>query len=200
MSRADRLCVLAVMLAALMFAGGSVGGRTNLCHNAVDRHLAARGGQPALIYISTETGQSRTYTYAEVHEVREAGRRFRPLGWLFTVFPRAFRRHAAAFWVSLAVTVAGCAFGAAAAEHDHALAAQALGPARRVHGRVSAAHDHGAPAHAHGSVAGRELVRAHQVDAGQEFVGRVDADEVLAIDVHEHRQTCACPQEHGIEL
>jgi propionyl-CoA synthetase len=45
-----------------------VGGRTNLCHNAVDRHLPARAAQPALIYISTETGQSRTYTYAELYE------------------------------------------------------------------------------------------------------------------------------------
>jgi len=29
------------------------GGRTNLCHNAVDRHLAARADQNALIYVST---------------------------------------------------------------------------------------------------------------------------------------------------
>ncbi|HVL10807.1 MAG TPA: propionate--CoA ligase [Burkholderiaceae bacterium] len=43
------------------------GGRTNLCHNAVDRHLAARAAQPALIYISTETGVEHTYTYAELH-------------------------------------------------------------------------------------------------------------------------------------
>ena len=39
------------------FARWFVGGRTNLCHNAVDRHLAARGDQKALIYISTETGE-----------------------------------------------------------------------------------------------------------------------------------------------
>ena len=50
------------------FAKWFVGGRTNLCHNAVDRHLLARAAQPALIYISTETGQSRTYTYAELYE------------------------------------------------------------------------------------------------------------------------------------
>ncbi|HEV2978750.1 MAG TPA: propionate--CoA ligase [Casimicrobiaceae bacterium] len=43
-----------------------VGGRTNLCHNALDRHLAARGDQPALVYISTETGDRRTYTYREL--------------------------------------------------------------------------------------------------------------------------------------
>jgi propionyl-CoA synthetase len=50
------------------FAKWFVGGRTNLCHNAVDRHLTARAAQPALIYISTETGQSRTYTYADLYE------------------------------------------------------------------------------------------------------------------------------------
>src|SRR5271170_3437156 len=48
------------------FARWFVGGRTNLCHNALDRHLALRGDQPALIYISTETGDRRTYTYREL--------------------------------------------------------------------------------------------------------------------------------------
>ena len=41
------------------FARGSSAGDTNLCHNAVDRHLAERGDQKALIYISTETGEER---------------------------------------------------------------------------------------------------------------------------------------------
>ena len=50
------------------FARWFTGGRTNLCYNAVDRHLVARGSQPALIYISTETGQSRTCTYQELYE------------------------------------------------------------------------------------------------------------------------------------
>jgi propionyl-CoA synthetase len=49
------------------FARWFVGGETNLCHNAVDRHLKDRAGQPALIYISTETGEAKTYTYAELH-------------------------------------------------------------------------------------------------------------------------------------
>src|SRR3954466_447077 len=35
------------------------GGRTNLCHNAVDRHLATRAEQPALIFVSSETNQER---------------------------------------------------------------------------------------------------------------------------------------------
>jgi propionyl-CoA synthetase len=49
------------------FARWFVGGQTNLCQNAVDRHLAARGDQPALVYISTETDAEKTYTYRELH-------------------------------------------------------------------------------------------------------------------------------------
>jgi len=49
------------------FARWFVGGKTNLCHNAVDRHLASRAQQDALIYVSTETGIERRYTYAELH-------------------------------------------------------------------------------------------------------------------------------------
>ncbi|MET0346195.1 MAG: propionate--CoA ligase [Casimicrobiaceae bacterium] len=49
------------------FARWFVGGRTNLCHNAVDRHLEARGDQTALVYISTETDQYSRYTYRELH-------------------------------------------------------------------------------------------------------------------------------------
>jgi propionyl-CoA synthetase len=43
------------------------GGTTNLCHNAVDRHLKDRADQPALIYVSTETGQEKTYSFRELH-------------------------------------------------------------------------------------------------------------------------------------
>ena len=50
------------------FAKWFVGGTTNLCHNAVDRHLAARGQQNALVAISTETNTERAYSYAELHE------------------------------------------------------------------------------------------------------------------------------------
>ena len=63
------------------FARWFVGGRTNLCHNAIDRHLAARGSQPALIFISTETGQQRTYSYAELHaEVNRCAAMLKALG------------------------------------------------------------------------------------------------------------------------
>jgi propionyl-CoA synthetase len=43
------------------------GGTTNLCHNAVDRHLATRADQPALIYVSSETGIETTYSFADLH-------------------------------------------------------------------------------------------------------------------------------------
>ena len=63
------------------FAKWFVGGETNLCHNAIDRHLAARGDQKALIYISTETGQEKTYTYRELYkEVNRAAGMLHTLG------------------------------------------------------------------------------------------------------------------------
>ena len=49
------------------FARWYVGGVTNLCHNALDRHLAARAAAPALIAVSTETGQEHVYSFAELH-------------------------------------------------------------------------------------------------------------------------------------
>ena len=49
------------------FARWFAGGTTNLCHNAVDRHLAQRAQQSALIAVSTETGAERVYTFAELH-------------------------------------------------------------------------------------------------------------------------------------
>lgn len=44
-----------------------VGGETNLCYNALDRHLDARGDQLALVAISSETGQTRELSYRELH-------------------------------------------------------------------------------------------------------------------------------------
>jgi propionyl-CoA synthetase len=43
-----------------------VGGETNLCFNAVDRHLADRPDQAALVWISTEVDQKRTFTYEQL--------------------------------------------------------------------------------------------------------------------------------------
>ena len=49
------------------FARWFVGGTTNLCHNAVDRHLKDRADQAALIAVSTETNTERVYTFAQLH-------------------------------------------------------------------------------------------------------------------------------------
>lgn len=44
-----------------------VDGTTNICHNALDRHLEQRGDQAALIYVSTETGTETIFSYRELH-------------------------------------------------------------------------------------------------------------------------------------
>ncbi|MDB5812067.1 MAG: prpE, partial [Betaproteobacteria bacterium] len=63
------------------FARWFVGGETNLCHNALDRHLDARGDQNALIFVSSETGQNKTYTFRELHsEVNRCAAVLRELG------------------------------------------------------------------------------------------------------------------------
>jgi propionyl-CoA synthetase len=49
------------------FARWFVGGRTNLCHNAVDRHLAAQGEHGALIFVSTEVDRERVYSFRDLH-------------------------------------------------------------------------------------------------------------------------------------
>jgi len=49
------------------FARWYVGGTTNLCYNAVDRHLKARADQAALIFVSTETNEEKTYSFRELH-------------------------------------------------------------------------------------------------------------------------------------
>ncbi len=48
------------------FSKWFVGGKTNLCHNAVDRHAAKRPNDRALVYISTETNEEKSYTFAEL--------------------------------------------------------------------------------------------------------------------------------------
>ena len=49
------------------FAKWFVGGETNLCHNALDRHLAARGDQKAPVWISTEVDSEQHFTYRQLH-------------------------------------------------------------------------------------------------------------------------------------
>ena len=49
------------------FAKWYVGGKTNLCHNAVDRHLKTQADARALLAVSTETDQEKVYTFKELH-------------------------------------------------------------------------------------------------------------------------------------
>ena len=50
------------------FAKWFVGGQTNLCHNAVDRHAAKRPDDRALVFISTETDRETVYSFAELRQ------------------------------------------------------------------------------------------------------------------------------------
>jgi propionyl-CoA synthetase len=48
------------------FARWFVGGTTNLCHNAVDRHAATHPDRQALIWVSTEVDREIVYTFAQL--------------------------------------------------------------------------------------------------------------------------------------
>ena len=56
--------------------------------------------------------------YAEIHESRDARRRVNVRRWLVQEFPQTFRRHVRAFWLAVALTLAGCAFGVLALRID----------------------------------------------------------------------------------
>jgi propionyl-CoA synthetase len=63
------------------FANWFAGGETNLCYNAVDRHLAARPDQNALIFVSTETDIEKAYSFRELHaEVQRMAAILKALG------------------------------------------------------------------------------------------------------------------------
>ncbi|MBV6271438.1 propionate--CoA ligase [Alcaligenaceae bacterium CGII-47] len=63
------------------FARWFVGGRTNLCYNAIDRWLDTQADQPALIWVSTEVEQEIVYTRAELsREVNAAAAILKSLG------------------------------------------------------------------------------------------------------------------------
>ncbi len=49
------------------FAKWFIGGRTNLCHNAIDRHLKTRADQRALVWVSTEVDKEVVYNFRELH-------------------------------------------------------------------------------------------------------------------------------------
>ena len=86
--------------------------------------------------------------YGEIHESREKARRLRLFHWFFVLFPQTFRRHLRAFWLSLAVTLAGCLFGGIALALDPEAKPVLLpfphlqgSPAERVANEEKATHD-----------------------------------------------------------
>src|SRR4051794_30996622 len=56
--------------------------------------------------------------YGEIHETRDRRRRVYPLRWFFQTLPQTFRRHVRAFYLSVAITLAGCLFGGLAIALD----------------------------------------------------------------------------------
>jgi len=50
--------------------------------------------------------------YGEMNENRDKALRFSPFKWFVVDFPRVFRKHAALFWLSFGILVAGVLFGA----------------------------------------------------------------------------------------
>ena len=63
------------------FAKWFVGGKTNLCYNAVDRHAAKRPNDRALIFISTETNEETVYSFAELQrEIERMAAIYKSLG------------------------------------------------------------------------------------------------------------------------
>lgn len=94
--------------------------------------------------------------YAEIHESRQRGRRFRPIHWFVNEFPRAFRRRSGAFLASVLITIVGMIFGALATAFDDEAKESILppqfshllgDPAKRVAEEEKAKHDHGKERH-----------------------------------------------------
>ena len=49
--------------------------------------------------------------YGEIHETRQKPHHFQPWQWFTATFPQTFRRHLNVFWLTVVITLAGCAFG-----------------------------------------------------------------------------------------
>src|ERR1700737_2020161 len=56
--------------------------------------------------------------YGEIHAGTQQQRKLHVGRWFTQTFPSTFRRRIAPFWLSVAVTIAGCIFGAAAMKFD----------------------------------------------------------------------------------
>ena len=86
--------------------------------------------------------------YGEIHETRTPRRRLFPLQWFLQTWPRTYRKHLRLFYLSLTITLAGCAFGGLALAFDPEAKpvlmpfSHLLGdPAKRVADEENATHD-----------------------------------------------------------
>ena len=79
-------------------------------------HYLYQRASADLAKIKTFSAEPNTRTYlesmvarafGEIHETRRKPHRLRPFFWFFTIFPRAFRRHLLAFWISTAAMLLG---------------------------------------------------------------------------------------------
>ncbi len=56
--------------------------------------------------------------YGQIHETRQKPHRMAAFRWFYITFPRTFRRHLRAFWISLMAFFLGCVFGGVALSVD----------------------------------------------------------------------------------
>ena len=84
------------------------------CSSALARLSTFSAEQQTREYLESLVARA----YAECHGNRAHTARFRPVNWLRETFPRTFRKHLLAFWLSLGVTLLGTSFGAAALSFD----------------------------------------------------------------------------------
>ena len=91
-------------------------------------------GDPELAaYLETLVGRA----YSAIHSLRRSSGPGNPVRWFFGTLPRTFRAHAGAFALSLAATLAGGVFGAAALLIDYDQAKPVLMPFSHLQGSPS---------------------------------------------------------------
>src|SRR6185369_15200908 len=91
--------------------------------------------------------------------------------------------------------------GLAAAIDDHCpFGAETAGGADAVHGGIAPANDCHIPAPDDRGCGGRVATGFHQVNPGEEFVGRIDSFEVLPRDVEHGRQAGAVCNEDRVKI
>lgn len=79
--------------------------------------LGTYGAEPELLqYLESLVARA----YGEIHETRKRPHQLRVWHWLRHVAPQTFRRHAAAFYLSLGITMLGCLLGSVFVIHPEA--------------------------------------------------------------------------------